>query len=123
MKYARYIKTKDKIIDLERYKIVNIASCPYIQFYDKEKKFDFELSRQDFENSKYGYTIEELCDGFVSVFTNGEHFFEEDYEMALIRASGYVDVRKVANCFGYIKTDKRLIYVAKMNGKGELELL
>ena len=63
-------------------------------------------------------TIEELCDEFVGIdktCVNGHQ---------LLRAIPY----KCANfwnggVYGAIWTDKGLIYVAKMNDKGELELI
>ena len=58
-------------------------------------------------------TIEELCDEFV---------FEETYPSGLKRHIITEDVC-VGTQFGAIWTDKGLIYVAKMNDKGELELL
>lgn len=62
---------------------------------------------------KQADTIEELCDAFV---------FEETYPSGLKRHIITEDVC-VGTQFGAIWTDKGLIYVAKMNDKGELELL
>lgn len=61
---------------------------------------------------KQADTIEELCDEGVC-----EH-----------KCIGFVDIcgfelYKKFDCYGAIWTDKGLIYVAKMNDKGELELL
>ena len=61
---------------------------------------------------KQADTIEELCD--EGVCNNS--------------LTGFVDIRgfelyKKYKCYGAIWTDKGLIYVAKMNDKGELELL
>ena len=59
-------------------------------------------------------TIEELCDEFVAIYDNKPHFHILEF------AKQYADDNQV---YGAIWTDKGLIYVAKMNEKGELELL
>lgn len=69
---------------------------------------------------KQADTIEELCDEFVYIRPNGIYewhndFVGNEYEINLIK-DGY-------QIYGAIWTDKGLIYVAKMNEKGELELL
>ena len=58
-------------------------------------------------------TIEELCDEFVYHLKSGGKFIDEQ----LVKSDIYEIV------YGAIWTDKGLIYVAKMNDKGELELL
>ena len=59
--------------------------------------------------------VEELCDEFVYVKSNGQKIIEKH----LSRMNGI----EIINIYGAIWTDKGLIYVAKMNDKGELELL
>ena len=61
-------------------------------------------------------TIEELCDEFVCVDDYGTHY-TASLEHAIVNAKCGI------TSFGAIWTDKGLIYVAKMNEKGELELL
>ena len=72
-------------------------------------------------------TIEELCDRcvvklkyekepFVGSFYEFEHFISQYVKKIPSN-------NPVANIFGAIWTEKGLIYVAKMNDKGELELL
>lgn len=78
---------------------------------------------------KEANTIEELCDEFVIIF----HTEEEGYEKpAIIYNEFPTFVMKnylLSNpetksiCYGAIWADKGLVYVAKMNEKGELELL
>lgn len=65
---------------------------------------------------KEGCTIEELCDEFVC----GEnHLLLKLYEL---KSEDFKeDVKDIV--YGAIWTDKGLIYVAKMNEKGELELI
>ena len=56
-------------------------------------------------------TIEELCDEFVC-----EHYISANTnDLRKLKPNGLI--------YGAIWTDKGLIYVAKMNEKGELELL
>ena len=91
----KYIRTKDSIIT--QYDTVRVS--------DIVRKAD---------------TIEELCDEFVFIKT-GKH-------KPFIYTIHFEDIKKYANekeytVFGAIWTDKGLIYVAKINEKGELELL
>ena len=60
----------------------------------------------------YADTIEELCDEFVF----NETLIYDETEMKWLVSQG-------CEVYGCIWTDKGLIYVAKMNEKGELELL
>lgn len=71
---------------------------------------------------KQANTIEELCDEFVLV----EKIREVTYHH---KSSKFADFKSIAmlneryTLHGAIWTDKGLIYVAKMNDKGELELI
>ena len=62
---------------------------------------------------KQADTIKELCDEFVMI-SDGKHKLD-------IGCHSYGD--KKIQIYGAIWTNKGLIYVAKMNEKGELELL
>ena len=66
---------------------------------------------------KQADTIEELCDEFVIVGTNWQQIID------LESARYNLKRPKELKVYGAIWTDKGLIYVAKMNDKGELELL
>ena len=72
---------------------------------------------------KVADTIEELCDEFVFIdeFFKRKHRLAYSLENALARCK-YHDV-DITTLRGAIWTDKGLIYVAKMNSEGELELL
>ena len=61
--------------------------------------------------AKEADTIEELCDCFV------DYCEEDDSHFVSTAIQGKHEI------YGAIWTDKGLIYVAKMNGKGEFELL
>lgn len=64
---------------------------------------------------KQADTIEELCDEFVYC----HDIITEDYVKEILESKDYI----CKEIYGAIWTDKGLNYVAKMNGKGELELL
>lgn len=64
---------------------------------------------------KQANTIKELCDEFVYVDEEIKQFLVSD-DLDIYKA-------KQLKVFGAIWTDKGLIYVAKMNQNGELELL
>lgn len=63
---------------------------------------------------KIADTIEELCDEFVVIIENKPHIIPREW----LKQDIIVD-----ELYGAIWTEKGLIYVAKMNDKGELELL
>ena len=122
-KVMKYIRTKDGIyVCPPSYLITKIYETPkgleplryadgtleqvgdkYVSINDKDYKIT---------DTNIADTIEELCDEGVC-------------NNSLI---GFVDIRgfklyKKYKCYGAIWTYKGLIYVAKMNDKGELELL
>ena len=88
--------------------------------YDVEK---MGISLYDGIFIKQGDTIEELCDVFVKENEycgqiSQSTFF--DFE----KAKQSIDISSNDVIYGALKTaDKELIYVAKMNDNGELELL
>ena len=117
----KYIRTKDGIIDTNRYLIGSGINKDYLTFYDNLKIRDFELHKDNILEE--AETIEKLCDEFVFIdeFFKREHRLAYSLENALARCK-YHDV-DITTLRGAIWTDKGLIYVAKMNDKGELELL
>lgn len=77
--------------------------------------------------------VKELCDGFYIDFVNykgfdkdkiGEPYTFEEFRDCFMAYREY-EGNQYTHCegYGFIKTNKGLIYVAKMNQKGELELL
>lgn len=119
----KYIRTKDGIFEVT---------------HEREKWFTVKLSGTggvDIHKEmvkKQANTIEELCDEFVVylpkfagipyvVFSDSGHgtLFEE----AKDQYDDYTAHNEEVYLYGAIWTDKGLIYVAKMNEKGELELL
>ena len=73
---------------------------------------------------KQSDTIEELCDNFVRyVAVDDFHNILRDYEFKDLKLIGERIRKTNDKVYGAIWTDKGLIYVAKMNEKGCLELL
>lgn len=115
----KYIRTKETeygcIIDTEKY-----LKETGEEYYIPEN----EIIKAD--------TIEELCNGFVIVGINND-FYEDDihkvYQDFIYARHVMVSLEKESRydrdfaIYGAIWTDKGLIYVAKMNEKGELELI
>ena len=64
-------------------------------------------------------TIEELCDEFVGIDSQGHFIIHNDKWLEGARIVPLEEIKY----YGAIWTDKGLIYVAKMNDKKELELL
>lgn len=134
----KYIRTKDNI-----YEIVNDygSSCA---IKSKGKRGRTAI---DGFTIKYGLsyapradTIEELCDEFVLETTINDKLFRTFFREHKPSKSSKFDMfkesweifngypqeikdKKIHNYYGAIWTDKGLICVAKMNDKGELELL
>lgn len=138
----KYIRTKDDKI----YEIIDETENSFELCSPFEKKMRCScimLKRWLGSNEKPTYrladTIEELCDEFVdtselkvSSTNTGAWLYDEldtknkclvyyaEDERRTIPLNEFDDLSKI---FGAIWTDKGLIYVAKMNNKGELELL
>jgi hypothetical protein len=89
--------------------------------------FDFNGNYIDVQNNntelKQADTIEELCDEFVVAYENGARIVYGDLEWAKVKAKTSLEVGYKSIIYGAIWTDKGLIFVAKMNNKGELVLL
>lgn len=103
----KYIRTKDEIIDLSTITIGKDgweSIEEYIAFKQEDQK----------EQIKQADTIEELCDEFIGIL-NGRHIKSLSKDLYILKPCETI--------YGAIWTDKGLIYVAKMNDKGELELL
>ena len=126
-----YIRTKDgAIYDLKSKEISSIEQKDCwvnIFYYDREKGQYLEWDDNGGRSMDTIYkteilnqseNLDELCDEFVGVDNTCENGHQ------LLRAVPY----KCANfwnggVYGCIWTNKGLIYVAKLNSKGELELI
>lgn len=114
----RYIRTKNEIIDLksDAYTIekngdTTLFGYPYI------KKEEIVVQAN---------TIEKLCDEFVlisPVFAYPNRLTKDRLnDLVWLKKHNSEDCKN-DTAYGAIWTDKGLIYVAKMNEKGDLELL
>lgn len=112
----RYIRTKDG-------KVRKSKDFAADELWNYENETDNILKQAD--------TIEELCDEFVVIRNNDkyvcDYIGEEPYYLAIEHDGDghYFSKKELLDLivYGAIWTDKGLIYVAKMNDKGELELL
>ena len=137
----KYIRTKDGITTDKLYEqALDICALTY----ENAQKSDLKVIDQ-------ADTIEELCDCFIGVpdrewfdkkfiAIKGVMFFKKPFELEHMYFDKNFAGLKFENQYGWeytaqewqdehyfimgcIETDKGLIYVTKMNGKGELELL
>ena len=105
-----YIRTKDgRILDFDKLNEVS--------------KLSIDMAEEPIREAK---TIEELCDEFVyqtgGSISKGKPMISKNDFLSLKEwyVTGGINQN---NIFGAIWTSKGLIYVAKMNSKGELELI
>lgn len=125
----KYIRTKDgRIIYLNRTvhgnKLIHldenvIEGGNWSGWYWKTDEYGYEIECRDVDIIKTANTIEELCDEAVFFDDkNKPHYKSQEGNIWYLGAGLYTETLR----FG-IWTDKGLIYVAKMNQEGELELL
>ena len=116
---GKYIRTKNRMFQ---------DSVPN---QEKEREILLRCYQDDFGKCEIADTIEELCDELVADEPNNEDC-PRPYVVDYWRLPGYNswfnrELESIKNgntiVYGAIWTDKVLIYVAKMNEKGELELL
>ena len=105
----KYVRTKTKIEEI-RTRLNNEKLFNHLKQFDNYKDDLIKVSD----------TIEELCDEFVIIDEDNEPNIKQGRDIHHCRR-----IWAINNCliYGAIWTDKGLIYVAKMNDKGELELL
>ena len=101
-----YIRTKNRIYQVEN------ETCDKQGYFIGD--YDVILKKQVINQSD---SIEELCDRFVAKTCDITQYWVES---KLENAKMYCGVEII---YGAIWTDKGLIYVAKMNSKGDLELI
>ena len=113
----KYIRTKDgKIL-----KIRNKQLRPngvYDTWY-VGNNYSMLYNRNHDLIEKEADTIEELCDEFVYLMESGRHICKNKHTEIMYCLGRDEPIAY----YGAIWTDRGLIYVAKMNDKGELELL
>ena len=106
---SKFIRTKDgRIIDTEK-------EYQPLQWAEQARDYALTIAEAD--------TIEELCD--MTIVVDDErpnNIFELAYGIDKEIINKYKDIDGVI-VYTAIWTDKGLIYVAKLNEKGELELI
>ena len=119
----KYIRTKDG-------RICKVPNKTGIILYDNDKLLINTTKKG--QTCIYGIvekqadTIEELCDEFVAMIrVDDDRTFEmeDNFTQLMFVVKGAELEDFIGDIFGAIWTNKGLIYVAKMNDKGELELL
>ena len=112
----KYIRTENGISSVEPFTtskgkiLYEISGCENL--ISKDSLEEITISQAD--------TIEELCDEFV--FVDFGIISDKEYHFKTLEESKKSNAL-YDRCYGAIWTDKGLIYVAKMNVDGELELL
>lgn len=118
----KYIRTKDG-------RIVKVGEGTDIGYelgtLEVHNKAEIVAIYEPIEVLREADTIEELCDAFVDEYIKPHNIKlvseNNPYLTSLMKDRKYDN--KATNVYGAIWTDKGLIYVARMNSKGELELL
>lgn len=129
----KYIKTEDGIFAFEGVNTVtkvyetpkgikpwSYSDGTFVKEGDKFIHVNNKDYKVDEENT--ADTIEELCDEIVEVIDGKAQVVYADISFNDLAIAKIRD-KNNAIVYGAIWTDKGLIYVAKMNDKGELELL
>lgn len=109
---TKYIRTKDGIIDISNLKIDTKYNC----YVDEQDVFQYPLNKY-----READTIEELVDEFIVMSGYSlRHYTFKTLRNAIKHSKLFPF--EVMYIYGAIWTDKGLIYVAKMNDEGKLEL-
>ena len=116
------IKNEDGVTVI-RYSAIGTKENSIIRQVGKRCNFSMTY---DSEVIQQADNIEELCDGFYLEF--GEVFditnvYEKERYKDFQNFYNQLNDTLIINAYGFIKTSKGLIYVAKMNEKGELCLI
>lgn len=116
----KYIRTKDRIFEVYKEKEDGyiIRTKPFLETTNKEYYLNLFFSKE--RVIKVADTIEELVDEYVRVhktFNNMSMVCDKELAISSSKYPKHYDV------YGSIWVDGELHKVAKMNEKGELELL
>lgn len=116
-----FIRTKDGVYELVDTYYSYVGGVETYMYDNKGR--GVEINSHQILNQ--ADTIEELCDYFLIDKNDIEHYepttllIFDDYDDFRYSMFGY----EFASGYGCIKTDRGLIYVAKMNEDGDLQLL
>ena len=114
-----YIRTKDgRIAEVKENMVIKRCSENVLRLVYKDNRSICVLSGND-DIIKQAETIEELCDRFVVMDK------EKKEVISIVSFLAYAKLWSSCkyDIYGAVWTDKGLIYVAKMNDKGNLELI
>ena len=107
----KYIRTKEGIFEFEkRFDLEHYRQLGYTEEHINKKFIR--------NGNKLADTIEELCDGFIVENRDSHEWFIMTIDEFKTETE-LLDHFRNWDYTAYIKTDKGLIYVAKMNEKGE----
>ena len=125
----KYIRTKDGVYEV----VDNLYENGTWYYKNNNQVFPFKM-----EKVKVADTIEELCDEFIQLLPKYKGndvvgYEHEKWEYSIKDKKFYNDIGEYVyvedfvimgwEVYGAIWMNKGLIYVAKMNQKGDLELL
>lgn len=117
----KYIRTKDNQFITLCANEKEWATLPKSQKGGLSYKEWFDLITKNDNILKQANTIDKLCDTFVIIVDKQGYLIIDDYKKAMEIMQRNDNYNAI--CYGAIWTNKGLIYVAKVNDKGELELL
>lgn len=109
----KYIRTEDGVYEIDEYWLENESEDALVPYFRKEENSEYYAFRKDI---KIADTIEELCEIFVINFGKIKHFCYNFKDL-----NNYAEYKNVYG--GIWLNEWGLKYVAKLNEKGELELL
>lgn len=122
-----YIRTKDGVYELvdNLYQYHNGVEKFWYAKEENGKTLAIEITANKILNQSEN--LEELCDEFIYVSKQNEDYEKNEKPIIAITRK-LTSLIKIANAtnsvvLGAIWTDKGLIYVAKMNENGKLELI
>ena len=124
---SKYIRTKDGIIAFGKEYAYPTRIVKGNQHY-----IFTELTESTFEKMKdfnkwniiaQADTIKELCDEFVVAYEDNARIVYSELDWAKTKANASLEVGHKSIIYGAVWCEFGLKYVAKMNDKGELELI
>lgn len=108
----KYVRTKDSV-----YKVVLVSPLGFVRIDKRDGTYPDVFEKDIIKQTD---TIEELIDCYVRVCQPST---DNEWHNILSNKNDQYLIKNKHIDYGAIWTDKGLIYVAKMNDKGELELL
>ena len=124
---SKYVRTKNNV-----YELVRDANDWVVAVGSVQKQLGCKITISKSSILKQADTIEGLVDGYYVDVDNQSFTLSECYDNLEDAKKSYKDwisysdrkyLEYVVILYAFIKTNKGLIYVAKLNDKGELELL